>query len=380
MEHFPKRVREPGRDPVPGQALRMLLSNLQDKRNHNTGSDATKVNRQVLLSLKDALDSLITTLYDASNPRKVSWSYFKGLVTQLKQLTIINDTEYPGIGEEEVGKFRFGVLLPQASPEGPFPPPTYHISFKPKGTTSLNKTLCSLLYLITGPIKVQGKLPTKNFDGPSQETRIPDIEKLNYKRKVSEILFDHFMSAAESHWTHQSEKTQQQLCKSLVDALKLLFLYWGYYLCLEKKLHLCKNDRRELKLACQEQLKQNTLFCTEEQSIFSNKFPLYIVSVDLVDDSSHSRRGSPSRQRTNSVVYDGTRSERHKGTGSNTTHTVMQRRVTWACFCNPADRKSQDQAGYYSGKYTRGCTCNSATKEPEYHSSCRQPRIASSKI
>lgn len=412
-----------GRDPAPDtdRTLLMLLSKLRSNGIYNIGGPGNQsgfpppssppdgadithiawVNCQIFLRLEKALAWLINTPYDASNSRETPWSYFNGLVIQLKQLAWINDAEYPEIGEEEIGKFLFGVLSLQASPEGSID----HISFKPKGTTSLNKSICSLLCLITGPIQLQGKLPTKKFDGPVLGSRVSGIEKLKYKRKVSEILFNQFMSAAESHWDNLGMKMQTQICNNLVGALRLLFLYWGYYLCLEKRLLLSKIDRRMLRGACLEQLKQNTLACIEKENTIFDEFPLYMV---LVDNSSHSHRESPSRPRTNSIAHDGHRSEQRRSTCSQSTHTSKQRNVAWACFCNPADRGSYSphsrgsnnirnvQTGYHSGTYTLrfstnssgpslsrvgGCTCNSAAGEPGYHSSSRKKsRFADSKI
>ena len=381
----------PEKDPDVDQTLHMLRSKLFNLLNNSNNFSNTKscgdqpvfppppsppdgtgkvnANRQVLLNLENALAWLIKTLYGASNSQDASWSYFKGLVTQLKELAWINDTEHSEIGEQKVGKFRFEALLPLRTP-------LKGISFKPKGTTSLNKTLCSLLSQITGPIDVQVKFPTKTFDGSSRGTRKPDTEELNYKREVSEILFKYSMSAAESYWADQSAEMQQQLCNHLVGALKLLFLYWGYYLCLKKRLLLSKDDRRELKFAYQEQLRQNTPACIEKPSTIRAKFPLYMVTVDLVDSSSDSRRESPSRPRTNSRAHDGYRNERRRSTSSSSTHTRNQGNMERECFYNTTDREphnsnyswgssgtgnmhwklknqTQDQAGYYSGRYNR---------------------------
>lgn len=376
------------------QTLHMLLARVSDT------IGTTETNLQTLPCLKNALACLIATLYDASNPQEVPWSHFNCLVTQLKQLTLINDLEYQEIGEEEVGKFRFKALL-QASPEAPL----YRTSFKPKGTISLNKTLCSLLSQITGPIQLQGKLPIKQFDGPSHGTGMPEIEKMKYKREVSEVLFNHFMSAAESHWAYRSARMRQQLCNHLVGALKLLFLYWGYFLCREQRLPLSDNDREKVKIACQEQLKQNTFACVEKRGTFLDEFPLYIVFTDLVNDSSHSSKAFPSQQRTNSIVYDrayggvydgvydGNRNrstsrqprvsfadEEHHTWGSNDTRNVHRR----------LEKQARAQPGYYSGRCAprrsstyggnssssfsqAGCMCNSTAGESGYFSQSWYP-------
>lgn len=166
-----------GRDPAPDtdRTLHMLRSNLRSNGIYNIGGSGNQLGFPLPSSPPDGADIVHTARQSI------------GLA--------INDAEYPEIGEEEMGKFRFGVLPIQASPNGPI----YHISFKPKGTTSLNNSLCSLLRLIT---QLQGKLLTKNFDGPTLGSRVSGIEKLKYKRKVSDILFDQFMSAAESHWDY----------------------------------------------------------------------------------------------------------------------------------------------------------------------------------
>ncbi|KAF8449795.1 hypothetical protein BGX38DRAFT_1269844 [Terfezia claveryi] len=192
---------------------------------------------------------------DNSDIQQSEFALFEELLSILKELTYMNDEEFPetGNGDEDTAKYRFEGRPCQQDPRVCF-------SFKPVGTTALNKNLCSLLHKVTGPIQIKGKYPLKTFDGSSKGR----VDEVKHKRQITEREYQSFVDAARPLWGNLSGKKQHQLCKGVVDALIVLFLYWGYFLCLEKRLHLAENDRQKVKKACQDQLEKITLACVDK--------------------------------------------------------------------------------------------------------------------
>jgi len=205
-----------------------------------------RVEASFLLSASDSCDM------------QFGFALFEGLLTILKDLTYMNDAEFleTGSGDVDTWKFRFEGRPCQITPHGP----RVCFSFKPMGTTALNKSLCTLLHKVTGPIKIQGKYPLKEFDGSSKGR----ADEVKHKRRIAEREYQSFLDAARPLWKSLSAKKQHRICNSVVDALIVLFLYWGYYLCLEKRIHLAENDRKGVKNACQDQLRKITLACIDK--------------------------------------------------------------------------------------------------------------------
>lgn len=192
---------------------------------------------------------------DNSDIQQSAFALLERLLSILKELTYMNDKEFPetGNGDEDTAKYRFEGRPCQQDPRVCF-------SFKPVGTTALNKNLCSLLHKVTGPIQIKGKYPLKTFDGSSKGR----VDEVKHKRQITEREYQSFVDAARPLWGNLSAKKQHQLCKGIVDALIVLFLYWGYFLCLEKRLHLAENDRQKIKTACQDQLEKITIACVDK--------------------------------------------------------------------------------------------------------------------
>jgi len=254
--------------------------------------------------------SFLLSSPDSGDPQS-AFALFEGLLATLKDLTYVNDVEFPetGKGDEDTAKYRFEGRPCRMFQEGS----CVCFSFKPVGTTALNKSLCTLLHKVTGPIQIMGKCPLKTFDGSSKG----GADEVKHKRRMAEREYQSFLKAARSLWGNLSAKKQHQLCKGVVDALVVLFLYWGYYLCLEQRLHLAENDRQKVKKACQDQLEKITLACIDKEGRIKGSSFIMIYQEDAEEchygayryqSRNNSRSGRSEDGRDNSQVRERSRS------------------------------------------------------------------------
>ncbi|KAF8426348.1 hypothetical protein EV426DRAFT_641270 [Tirmania nivea] len=321
------------------------------------------------LILLRAEEYFLLSVFVNCDMQQTAFALFEALLAILKDLTYMNDAEFPetGNGDEETGKFRFEGRPCQMFQQGP------HVcfSFKPVGTTALNKSLCSLLHKVTGPIQIQGKYPLKTFDGSSKGR----ADKVEHKRRIAEREYQSFLDAARPLWGNLSAKKQQRLCKGVVDALIVLFLYWGYYLCLEKRLHLTENDRQKVKKACQDQLEKITLACIDKGGrIRGSSFVMIYQDAEEChygDHENQSRNNSRSGRyedcRDNSSVRERSRSRaRSQSSYGRPASSSDAFAVTAREDSERIDKHWRAEQSQFEGQQQHECDCGTSTQERKH--------------
>lgn len=240
---------------------------------------------------------------------KLPWGTFEAYLGVLESLALINDKVYPesGQGEFDTGKLRVKGLPLQ------YQDSIIHFSFKPKSTTTLYNSLCPVLRKVTGSFKVEGKMPVKDFDGPSKGSNL-SADGLRHQRITSQITYQCLMAVAKSRWGTCSAKGQHKRCTEVIDAVTLLILYWYLFFLLEDTLPSGQGEREEVKRACREQLNENTRKRIDEVGNITSAYYTVIVETvtenrDLASESKDAYR-SQSLSRAANGRYDG------NGTGS----------------------------------------------------------------
>ncbi|KAF8473869.1 hypothetical protein BDZ91DRAFT_712734 [Kalaharituber pfeilii] len=165
----------------------------------------------------------------------------------------MHDEEFPETDGLESGKFCLqGRPLKDC--------PGYCMGFKPIGSKKLNQALSCTLAMV--------KEPDSN----------PYTAGQNGNPDISDQEFRSLMKATKPRWDKLSPKLQHIACREITEALILLYLYWGYYLCLEKKLVLKDLEKTELRKIFEEELERQMSVHTSGER--SKQSLYYILQVD----------------------------------------------------------------------------------------------------
>lgn len=189
------------------------------------------------------LSEVIQGYRDLKREEAGSWRCFKNLLGLLWQVVSINNIVYPGVGDPQL------IILEVISVDG------FSIlcSLRTFDTKAYEERICSSLPRnLQKSIKLNGKIPTKEHDGPN----------INYTRKVSNTVYNKLLEEIEKTWDDDDKQRQSELYQPLLDELELLMLYWCHLLCLEGTLQM---EREKFKSPCHKQLKKVALTCIDEK-------------------------------------------------------------------------------------------------------------------